>query len=91
MIDDGRHHEAIWLQPWCDGCETHCRGGDNGRQWCMDDVWGNKSVRYVIANARPSVYKTTCPRYVICRVPEICSTKSTPCGLDDAAQTAPDA
>jgi hypothetical protein len=53
--NDGRHHETIWLQPWCDGCETHCRGGDEGRQWCQDDVWekcdecGNKSVRYVIA------------------------------------------
>jgi hypothetical protein len=51
-IDDGRHYEAIWLQPWCDGCEMHCC---EGRQWCQDDIWGkcdeceNKSVRYVIA------------------------------------------
>ena len=55
MSDEGRHHETIWLQPWCDGCETHCRA-DEGRQWCQDDVWedcgecGNKSVRYVLVS-----------------------------------------
>ena len=59
MNDDGRHYETIWLQPWCEGCETHCRGGDDGRQWCRDDVWekcdecGNKSVRYVLAPEAP--------------------------------------
>lgn len=49
-------HKEIWLQPWCDGCDRCSR--DDGRQWCLDDVWGkcdecgSASVRYVIA---PSV------------------------------------
>lgn len=53
-------HETIWLQPWCDGCQFHCRGGDDGRQWCQDDVWGKcdecdrPSVRYVLAPPAPA-------------------------------------
>jgi hypothetical protein len=56
--DNGRHHAVIWLQPWCDGCETHARS-DEGRQWCMDDIWepceacGNLAVKYVIAEQPP--------------------------------------
>jgi hypothetical protein len=50
----------IWLQPWCDGCETHCES-DNGRQWCPDDIWGiceecgNKSVCYEISEPVVSI------------------------------------
>ena len=46
---------VIYLQPWCDGCETHCRGYDDGRTWCIDDVWsqceycGRGAVKYVLA------------------------------------------
>ena len=42
----------IWLQPWCDGCEKYCYGGE-GRQWCQDDIWGScgecdkKAIKYV--------------------------------------------
>jgi hypothetical protein len=35
-----QHHETIWLQPWCDGCDKHAYGSD-GRMWCQDDVWGH--------------------------------------------------
>lgn len=37
MAEEQRH-QTIWLQPWCDGCEKHCRG--EGRLWCPDDAWG---------------------------------------------------
>ena len=53
-------HKEIWLQPWCEGCEKEASGGwGDGRQWCEDDVWGtcegceSKSVRYVLAEAKP--------------------------------------
>ena len=49
---------AIWLQPWCKGCDRHGHG-DGGRQWCENDVWGEceecgrKSVKYTIAEPQP--------------------------------------
>lgn len=45
--------KVIYLQPWCEGCETHA--GYEGRNWCQDDVWTqcdecpNKSSRYLLA------------------------------------------
>jgi hypothetical protein len=48
-------HEVIWLQPWCDGCES--ANTSDGRLWCPHDVWGQceeceqKPVRYELAPA----------------------------------------
>ena len=58
--DDGRHPDIIWLQPWCDTCETHCRGGYDQRLWCIDNVWepcdecGNVAVKYTIVKDEPA-------------------------------------
>lgn len=47
-------HETIWLQPWCDKCESEARGSE-GRLWCQDNVWDQcdlcerKPVKYVLA------------------------------------------
>lgn len=60
-------YKTIWLQPWCDGCETHAWGASGGRQWCQDDVWedcsecGAKSVKYIIAPNQDSPQDTTSP------------------------------
>jgi hypothetical protein len=51
--------KVIWLQPWCEGCDTHAYRGE-GRQWCEDDAWGQcdecdqKSVKYVLAPIDPT-------------------------------------
>lgn len=48
-------HETIWLQPWCDKCETESRGSSEGRLWCQDNVWDQcglcerRPVKYVLA------------------------------------------
>ena len=49
-------HKEIWLQPWCNACETTGgRFGGDGRQWCQDNVWDKcdecerEAVRYVLA------------------------------------------
>lgn len=49
--------KAIWLQPWCVDCGRYSLG-DDGRQWCEDDVWdecdecGLPAVKYVLATEK---------------------------------------
>lgn len=51
-----QEHKVIWLQPWCNKCESS--PGD-GRQWCKDDVWDacdeceRRAVKYVLAKHSP--------------------------------------
>lgn len=53
-----QEHEIIWLQPWCDKCETESYGAHDGRQWCQDKVWDQcdlcerRPVKYVIAKSQ---------------------------------------
>ena len=49
-------HKEIWLQPWCDDCESKSDGNrpDLGRLWAVDDPWTKcdecerPAVRYVL-------------------------------------------
>lgn len=49
-----QQHQTIWLQPWCDGCDTYANYGE-GRHWCQDDIFedcgecGRKPVKYTLA------------------------------------------
>lgn len=52
------YHPVIWLQPWCDHCDSHCNG-HMGRMWCQDNVFetceecGREPVKYVLEQVKP--------------------------------------
>lgn len=37
-MSEEQKHATIWLQPWCDQCESMA---GEGRMWCQDEVWGD--------------------------------------------------
>lgn len=65
MNDTYNHPKELWLSPWCDDCEDAALIGDEGRQWCQENIFepcvecGRMPDRYLLAFPK-NVVKSEC-------------------------------